>query len=79
MTENSHARLSQQLAAYDKRMFDFRVWWVREYEKLWGFSTRENPGPGSFSPANWFNYVTKREVWNPTGGMREWLYTKKAP
>ena len=53
-------------ADYDCRLFDFRVWWVREYGKLWGFS-----------PANWFNYVTQREVWNPTGGMKEWLCIKK--
>ena len=56
-------------------MFDFRVWWVREYGSC-GISTRRTPAGTS---ANWFNYVTQREVWNPTGGMREWLYIKKAP
>jgi len=39
---------------------------VREYGKLWGFS-----------PANWLKYVSDREVWNPTGGMKEWLYVRK--
>ena len=66
MTDNSRARLQPQLGNYDCRVFDFRVWWVREYGKLWGFS-----------PANWLDYVTQREVWNPTGGMKESLCVKK--
>ena len=65
LTETSRGRLQKALADYEGRQFDFRVWWVREYGKLWG------------SPANWFEYVTQREVWNPTGGMKEWLYVKK--
>ena len=65
MTENSRSRLQSQLPGYDVRQFDFRIWWVREYGKLW------------FSPATWFRYVTEREVWNPTGGMKEWLFVKQ--
>jgi len=38
---------------------------VREYDKI-----------NTPNPSNWFNYVTKREVWNPTGGMKEWLCLK---
>jgi uncharacterized protein (TIGR03663 family) len=64
LTEAAKARLEPALTGYDGRQFDFRVWWVREYPKMW-------------NPTNWFNYVTKREVWNPTGGMKEWLYTRK--
>ena len=26
---------------------------------------------------NLFRYITQREVWNPTGGMKEWLYIKR--
>ena len=26
---------------------------------------------------NLFKYITTREVWNPTGGMKEWLYIKQ--
>ena len=66
LTEASHARLQPQLGDYDCRQFDFRVWWVREYGKLW-----------ASRPANWFRYVTQREVWNPTGGMKESLCVKK--
>jgi hypothetical protein len=67
LTDASKARLEQagQLAGYQCRQFDFRVWWVREYDKI-----------NTPNPSNWFNYVTKREVWNPTGGMKEWLCLK---
>jgi hypothetical protein len=66
MTENSRSRLQSQMPGYDVRQFDFRIWWVREYGKLW-----------PFHPGAWFDYVTKREVWNPTGGMKEWLFVKQ--
>ncbi len=65
LTEAAKARLEPALTGYDGRQFDFRIWWVREYGKMW-------------NPANYFRYVTQREVWNPTGGMKEWLYTRKA-
>ena len=64
MTEASHARLQPSLTDYDCRQFDFRVWWVREYGKMW-------------NPANFWRYVTQRETWNPTGGMKEWLCVRK--
>ena len=63
MTETSRAQMLNALADYDGRQFDFRVWWVREYGKI--------------RPGNAFDYITKREAWNPTGGMKEWLYTRK--
>jgi uncharacterized protein (TIGR03663 family) len=63
MTDASRARLANALAAYDGRQFDFRVWWVREYGKI--------------RPGNLFTYITSRKLWNPTGGMKEWLYVKK--
>ena len=53
-----------QLAQYDGRQFDFRVWWVRDY------------GAG-LNVGNYFRYVTQRKVWNETGGMKEWLYIKR--
>jgi hypothetical protein len=64
LTDASKVRLAPQLAGYDGRQFDFRVWWVRDYSKAW-------------SPANWWRWTTQRKVWNPTGGMNEWLYVKK--
>lgn len=66
LTENSKARMEQagQLAPYDGRQFDFRVWWVRDY-------------PAGVNLGNYLRYVTQREVWNPTGGMKEWLYIKR--
>jgi uncharacterized protein (TIGR03663 family) len=63
LTETAHNRLLNALGAYDCRQFDFRIWWVREYGKI--------------RPANAFRYITRREVWNPTGGMKEWLCTRK--
>jgi uncharacterized protein (TIGR03663 family) len=62
LTQASHDRLQSQLGAYESREFPFRVWWVRDYGKI-------TPGSG-------WRWLTKREVWNPTGGMPEWLYEK---
>jgi predicted membrane-bound mannosyltransferase len=64
LTDAAKARLNQALDGYEGRPFDFRVWWVREYGKMW-------------NPANFLRYVTQREVWNPTGGMKETLYTRR--
>ncbi len=55
--------LQNALQGYDGRKFQFRVWWVRDYDAI--------------RPGNLFSYVTQRKVWNPTGGMKEWLYIKK--
>ena len=41
--------------------------------RLVGARVRRRSGP-----ANAFRYITRREVWNPTGGMKEWLCTRKA-
>jgi hypothetical protein len=63
MTDAAQAKLAPALAGYDGRQFDFRVWWVREY--------------GQIRPGNLLRYIWTRKVWNPTGGMKEWLYVKK--
>ena len=65
LTDASKARMETagQLNGYGGRQFDFRVWWVREYDEI--------------RPGNLFKYITTREVWNPTGGMKEWLYIKQ--
>ena len=52
-------------SGYDCRQFDFRVWWVRDYG-------------GAIKPGNVFRYLTQREAWNPTGGMKQWLCKRKA-
>jgi hypothetical protein len=66
LTDASKARMEQagQLTGYDGRQFDFRVWWVRDY-------------PEGTNVGNLFRYIAQREVWNPTGGMKEWLYIKR--
>ena len=66
LTEASKARMEQagQLAGYEGRQFDFRVWWVRERG-------------GFVNPGNFLRYVTQRKTWNETGGMKEWLYIKQ--
>jgi uncharacterized protein (TIGR03663 family) len=63
LTEGSRDRLLQDLAGYEGRRFPFRVWWVRDY--------------GEMSPGAWWRWMTEREPWNPTGGMREWLYVRQ--
>jgi uncharacterized protein (TIGR03663 family) len=63
MTETSRNRLAPQLGAYQGRQFPFRVWWVRDYGKL--------------SAGHWWDWLVHRKVWNPTGGMPEWLYVKR--
>lgn len=64
MTEAGQAALADRLGGYQGRRFDFRVWWVREWQ-------------GARSPANWFNYVFKRETWNATGGLKEFFYRRR--
>jgi hypothetical protein len=66
MTETSRARLdaAMQQTGYTQNKYDFRVWWVRDYSGVWSLK-------------NWWNYWTKRQVWNPTGGMPEYIYVKK--
>jgi predicted membrane-bound mannosyltransferase len=66
LTDASKARMEQagQLAGYQGRQFDFRVWWVRDRK-------------GFVNPGNVLRYITQRETWNETGGMKEWLYIKR--
>jgi len=63
LTEASAARLAPTLAGYEARRFPFRVWWVRDY--------------GAQSPGAWAAWMLRRETWNPTGGMPEWLYLRR--
>jgi uncharacterized protein (TIGR03663 family) len=63
VTEGSRARLAGELAGYDGRRFPFRVWWVRDY--------------GAMSVGGWWDWFVRREPWNPTGGLPEWLYVRQ--
>ncbi|MET0770546.1 MAG: flippase activity-associated protein Agl23 [Solirubrobacteraceae bacterium] len=62
-TQGGRDAVAQQLAGYDGREFPFRVWWVRDYDEM--------------SPGAWWDWFTKREPWNPTGGMPEWLCVRQ--
>ena len=73
LTEASRTRLGQALAGYDGRQFDFRVWWVREYGII---KAADKRAPARCAPATCSRYITQRKVWNPTGGMKEWLYVE---
>jgi uncharacterized protein (TIGR03663 family) len=64
LTQASNTRLGPTLTGYDPRQIRFRVWWVRDYGKV-------------LSPGAWGPWLTKREPWNPTGGMPEWVYTRR--
>jgi uncharacterized protein (TIGR03663 family) len=64
LTQASNTRLQPTLTGYDGRQIRFRVWWVRDY--------------GAMSAGNWWRWFTAREPWNPTGGMPEWIYVRRA-
>jgi uncharacterized protein (TIGR03663 family) len=63
LTQAANDRLASQLAGHEGRQFPFRVWWVREYDEM--------------SLSGWWRWFTRRETWNPTGGMSEWLYRRR--
>jgi uncharacterized protein (TIGR03663 family) len=63
LTDEAKARLEKTLGGYNGRRFQFRVWWVRDYSAK---NLKHLP-----------KYTLERKVWNPTGGMTEWLYVKK--
>jgi uncharacterized protein (TIGR03663 family) len=63
-TEAGRARLGADLAGYRAREVPFRVWWVRDY--------------GAITPGSWLRWLLERTPWNPTGGMREWVYTRRS-
>jgi uncharacterized protein (TIGR03663 family) len=64
LTQGARDRLDPDLRArYTGRKFPFRVWWVRDY--------------GDLRPGSAWRYLTKREPWNPTGGMPEFLYERR--
>jgi predicted membrane-bound mannosyltransferase len=63
MTEASSQRLAPALGDYRGRRFSFRVWWVRDYAKG--------------TPGAWLRWLAERKVWNPTGGMPEYLYVRR--
>ena len=63
LTGAANDRLAPQLAGYEAREFPFRVWWVRDYDEM--------------SLSGWWRWFTRRETWNPTGGMQEWLYQRR--
>ncbi len=63
LTQASNTRLQPTLTGYDGREIHFRVWWVRDY--------------GAMSAGNWWRWLSKREPWNPTGGMPEWVYVRR--
>jgi uncharacterized protein (TIGR03663 family) len=64
MTETSRNRLLATLPAYEGRRFRFRVWWVRDWDK-------------KFDPDVWWDWWTRRETWNPIGGMPGWVYVRR--
>jgi len=64
MTTEAREKLLPSLAAYDGQEFNFRVWWVCD----WG---------QALHPSAWWTWFTTRKTWNPTGGMKEWVYVRK--
>jgi uncharacterized protein (TIGR03663 family) len=64
MTQRSRDRLLPLLPAYAGRNFRFRVWWVRDWDR-------------KFDPGAWWGWWTRRETWNPVGGMPGWVYVRR--
>ena len=64
MTQASRDRLLAELPAYEGRRFRFRVWWVRDWDR-------------KFDPDAWWDWWTRRETWNPVGGMPGWVYVRR--
>ena len=62
LTQNSRQPQAQALSGFRSREFPFRVWWVRDY--------------GDMTPGNWARWLAERKVWNPTGGLPEWIYER---
>jgi uncharacterized protein (TIGR03663 family) len=65
MTQASRQRLAPTLTGYQGREFPFRVWWVRDYKD-------------ALNPGDWARWLFGRKVWNPTGGMPEWIYVSRS-
>ncbi len=63
LTEAARTRLAPELGDHRGRGFPFRVWWVRDGSEM--------------SPASWWRWLSRREPWNATGGMPEWLYVRR--
>ena len=64
MTQANRDRLLPELVAYEGRRFRFRVWWLRDWDR-------------KLDPDAWWAWWTKRETWNPVGGMPGWIYVRR--
>jgi uncharacterized protein (TIGR03663 family) len=66
LTEGSRTRLRDQLSGYREQRFQFRVWWVHDYDGL--------------TPSSAWDWLTRRRPWSPLGGMPEWVeWSKRLP
>ena len=62
-TDPNKTKFEGSYSGYTLEKFRFRVWWVREYDKL--------------KPDTFIRWLVSRKTWNPTGGMPEWLIVKR--
>jgi uncharacterized protein (TIGR03663 family) len=63
VADPNHEAMRPRLRDYVGKRFRLRVWWVPEY--------------GTAGLSGWFRWVTRREAWNPTATMDEWLYVRR--
>jgi uncharacterized protein (TIGR03663 family) len=63
VADPNHAAVAPKLAGYVGKRFNLRVWWVPDY--------------GAASPVDWARWLVRREAWNPTATMDEWLYVER--
>ncbi len=78
LTDGAYVQLKPNLAAYECRKFDFRVWWVKEYSRAFPvFATEPEGIKAPFALSNWMDWLTRRKAWNPTGGMTEWFCVRR--
>jgi uncharacterized protein (TIGR03663 family) len=63
VADPNHDAMRPRLRGYVGTRFRLRVWWVPEY--------------GDAGLRGWLRWVTRREAWNPTATMDEWLFVRR--
>ena len=62
VADPNHEAARPFLEGYTGHRFRLRVWWVPDY--------------GSAGPGDWVGWLLRREPWNETATMDEWLYVR---
>jgi uncharacterized protein (TIGR03663 family) len=63
LTDAAEVAMLPNLAAYEGRKFDFRIWWIKK--------------PYSKSIGDWKDWFLHHKPWSATGGMTEHFYVRR--